>query len=80
MQRFVEYVHGFGAEGVTYEQAFRHVHALFPLLRDFEEMLAGCIKANYIELRRSGAAARLSPGGAALPQAAQRNSQGERVS
>ena len=39
---------------IAYHEAYRHVHTYFPSMRDFEDVLAGCIKAGYLKLEKSG--------------------------
>lgn len=49
-ERLVEHVHGMAKPGewVTYAAVYRQVHALFPSMRDFEDVLAGCCRAGFI--------------------------------
>ena len=60
--RLVAYIKLRGA--VDYQDAFRHVQAHFPRLRDFEDVLTGCIKAGLIrqELNPSKGRVTLHPG------------------
>lgn len=46
-ERLVSFVHSRGAVGYT--EAYRYVHTFFSSMRDFEDILAGCIKAGYIK-------------------------------
>ena len=39
---------------VTYQEAYSYVHAYFPSMRNFEDFVAGAIKAGYIELFTRG--------------------------
>jgi hypothetical protein len=39
---------------VSYQEAYRLIHSYFPNLHDFEGMIAGAIKAGYIELIQQG--------------------------
>lgn len=48
VDRLVAYVHGKGV--VRYEEAYRHVHSHFPSMRDFEDIVTGCLRAGYIKL------------------------------
>lgn len=34
-----------------YLEVYRYVHSLFPSLRDYEDILAGCVKAGYVQVR-----------------------------
>jgi hypothetical protein len=47
-ERLVEFVHTHGK--VKYGDAYRYVHSHFPSMRDYDDILAGCIKAGYIKL------------------------------
>ena len=49
-ERLIHFIHS--KIVVPYHEAYRHVHAHFPSMRDFEDVLAGCIKAGYIKLER----------------------------
>jgi hypothetical protein len=40
---------------VPYTEAYRYVHSYFPSMRDFEDILAGVLKAGYLKLEQSGA-------------------------
>jgi hypothetical protein len=44
-----------GAGEISYAEAYRQVHAYFPSMRDFEDVLSGCVRANFIRLiQKSG--------------------------
>lgn len=45
-----------------YQDAYRHVHQHFPSMRDFDDVLAGCIRAGLVRLEGHGAAAKLVAG------------------
>ena len=51
-ERLVWFVHSKGA--APYHEAYRYVHSYFPSMRDFEDVLAGCIRAGYVKLEQSG--------------------------
>lgn len=51
-ERLVWFVHSKGV--VPYHEAYRYVHSYFPSMRDFEDVLAGCVRAGYIRLEQSG--------------------------
>ena len=51
-ERLVWFVHSKGA--VPYHEAYRYVHSYFPSMRDFEDVLAGCVRAGYLKLEQSG--------------------------
>lgn len=50
-ERLIWYVHSRGK--VPYHEAYRYVHSYFPSMRDFEDVLAGCIRAGYVKLEQS---------------------------
>lgn len=52
-ERLVTFVHAKGKVG--YQEAYRHVHTHFPSMRDFEDIVAGCVRAGYIKLLQTGA-------------------------
>jgi hypothetical protein len=35
---------------VEYQLAYRQVHAQFPNLKNFEDILAGCVKAGFVRV------------------------------
>lgn len=39
---------------VSYQEAYRLIHSYFPNLHDFEDLIAGAIKAGYVELVQQG--------------------------
>lgn len=51
-ERLVSFVHSKGKVG--YAEAYRHVHSHFPSMRDFEDVVAGCIRAGYLRLQQNG--------------------------
>jgi len=51
-EKLIAYVHSMGT--VDFHQAYRFVHAFFPSMRDFEDILAGTVKAGYIKLTGHG--------------------------
>lgn len=53
-ERLVSFVQSHGK--ITYAEAYRNVHAYFPSMRDFEDVVAGCVRAGYIRLE-------VAPGG-----------------
>lgn len=59
-ERLVWFVHSKGP--VPFHEAYRYVHQYFPSMRDYEDMLAGCIRAGYIKLEQKGGAPYLLPG------------------
>lgn len=46
--RLISFVHAKGK--TTFQEAYRHVHAYFPSMRDYEDVLLGATKAGYIKL------------------------------
>ncbi len=67
-ERLVWFVHSKGS--VPYHEAYRYVHSYFPSMRDFEDVLAGCVRAGYLKLEQAGGAMTLR---AAAPLAAASN-------
>ena len=65
-ERLVWFVHS--KEAVPYHEAYRYVHSYFPSMRDFEDVLAGCIRAGYVKLEQSGSVVMLKAA-EALPTA-----------
>lgn len=59
-ERLVWFVHS--KQKVPYHEAYRYVHSYFPSMRDFEDILAGCVRAGYIKLEQSGGTALLVAG------------------
>lgn len=51
-ERLIWYVHSKGR--ITFTDAYRYVHSHFPSMRDFDDVLAGCIRAGYIKLEQCG--------------------------
>lgn len=39
---------------VAYQEAYRYVHAYFPSMRDFEDILTGCLRAGYVKMTQEG--------------------------
>lgn len=61
-EKLVQFVQTRGV--VPYHEAYRYVHTYFPSMRDFEDILAGCIRAGY--LKYNDAKRTLEPGLIAL--------------
>jgi hypothetical protein len=49
---------------MAYWEVYRTVHAYFPSMRDFEDLLAGCVKAGMLILRQGHDGGWLYPGNA----------------
>lgn len=49
-ERLLRYIRASGK--VEWEEAFRHVHKHFPGIRDYENILAGLVRAKYISLHQ----------------------------
>jgi hypothetical protein len=60
VDRLVEYVKRRG--GAPYAEVYRFVHAYFPSMRDFEDMLSGCVKAGFLRIEQKGQVPYLVPG------------------
>lgn len=72
-ERLIWFVHS--KQKVSYHEAYRYVHSYFPSMRDFEDMLAGCLRAGYVKMEQQGGAVFLTAG-AQLPTAGVRLSEG----
>lgn len=59
-ERLIWFVHSKGK--VAFHEAYRYVHSYFPSMRDFEDVLAGCLRAGYIRMEQSAGAMFLSAG------------------
>lgn len=46
-------------KSVIFHEAYRYVHAYFPSMRDFDDIVAGCVRAGFMKLENSGGAVRL---------------------
>lgn len=61
VEQLIKFVQGRGT--VPYAEAFRHVHTYFPSMREFEDAVAGCMRAGYLKLTTGGSEGpTLSPG------------------
>jgi hypothetical protein len=59
-EKLVSYVHANG--GCGYSDAYRYVHSHFPSMREFEDVLAGCVRAGYIIIKAKDGAPYLAAG------------------
>jgi hypothetical protein len=51
---------------VPFHEAYRYVHSYFPSMRDFDDILAGCVKAGFLRLvQENGVVKLVSVGGTA---------------
>ena len=66
VDRLVAYVHQRGK--VTFAEGYRHVHAHFPMLKDFESILAGAIQAKLLGIMQHGSTRYIIPGEARLAE------------
>jgi hypothetical protein len=41
-------------QAVTYQEAYKMVHAYFPDFRDFEGIVSGAVRSGYISLQQRG--------------------------
>lgn len=64
-ERLISFVHS--SKIVPYHEAYRYVHQYFPSMREFDDMLAGCIRAGYLKLIQKEGASYLAAG-APLPE------------
>lgn len=51
--RLVAYVHKRGE--APYLEVYRYVHSLFPSMRDYEDILAGVVRAGFVKMQQKGA-------------------------
>lgn len=58
--KLVAFVHQQGK--VSFTDAYRHVHTHFPSMRDFDDVVLGCMRAGFIKVTGRGDDAMLSPG------------------
>lgn len=47
-EKVVQFVHSHGV--CSYAEAYRAVHSHFPSMREFEDVMAGCIRAGYVKM------------------------------
>lgn len=59
-ERLITYVHS--KQKVPFHEAYQYVHSYFPSMRDFEDILAGCVKAGYIVITQIEGHPMLVPG------------------
>jgi len=60
VEKLVGYVHT--NKEVPFTEAYRVVHSFFPSMRDFDDLLAGCVRAGYIILTRVNGVPTLTAG------------------
>lgn len=60
--KLVAFIHQHGNGGMPFQEAYRHVHTHFPSMRDFEDVLAGCLRAGFLKMEGVGASAVVKPG------------------
>jgi hypothetical protein len=60
VEKLVGYVQSKGE--VSFQDAYRVVHSFFPSMRDFDDLLAGCVRAGYIKLTRINGVPTLTAG------------------
>jgi len=54
VERFITFVQRKGAAGISYQEAYKSIHAYFPDFRDFEGILSGALRSGYITLEQRG--------------------------
>ena len=59
-ERLIQYVHAKGRVG--FHEAYRYVHGMFPSMRDYDDILLGCVRAGYIIQEGYGPSAVLKAG------------------
>jgi hypothetical protein len=50
--RLIQHIHKSGT--ITYQEAYRYVHTQFPSVRDFEDVLAGLVRAGFVRMGSKG--------------------------
>jgi Protein of unknown function (DUF3987) len=50
--RLIEFV--FDKGRCSYEDAYRHVYQYFPSMREFDDIMSGCVRAGYVKIETSG--------------------------
>lgn len=66
IERLVEFVHS--RQTVPYDEAYRQVHTNFPSMRDFEDLVVGCVRAGYIRIVKQDGVTMMTAG-VELPKA-----------
>lgn len=74
VERLVEYVTKRGS--CPWMDAYRFVHAKFPKIQDFDQVMTGAIRAGYLVLKQTGAEMTLYPGVASYTRATNGKSPG----
>lgn len=59
-ERLIWFVHS--KVSVPYHEAYRYVHSYFPSMRDFEDVLAGCVRAGYVKMESQSGTVMLGAG------------------
>lgn len=49
-ERLIWFVHH--KKEVSFHEAYRYVHTYFPSMRDFDDILAGCVRAGYLKMEQ----------------------------
>lgn len=62
IDRMVELVHRRGSAGMPYWEVYKTVHMYFPSMRDFEDLMSGCIKAGFLKLQTGSDGGWVFPG------------------
>lgn len=73
IQKFVAFIHENGT--TPYAEAYKHVHVFFPSMRDFEDMLAGCVRAGFVTLGPGRGGMVIGPGPTKLEKPTDRSLQ-----
>ena len=59
-ERLIQFIHV--RKRVVFQEAFRYVHQYFPSMRDFDDVLTGCVKAGFIKMEQANGGVFLTPG------------------
>lgn len=52
--RLLAFIRARTAEGVSYEEAYRYVHAYFPSMKEYEDVMAGLLRTGLVVMRQLG--------------------------
>jgi hypothetical protein len=52
IERLINFVHA--KQKVSFQEAYRYVHTCFPSMREFEDALAGVIRAGFVVMQQTG--------------------------
>jgi hypothetical protein len=53
-EKFIQFIHEKGAAGISYEEAYRSIHAYFSDARDFEGIVSGAVRSGQVRMTQKG--------------------------